>query len=126
MRFNGNPWGSTISFDPNTSLELEGNLALNAALWQDVDSMDGETFKLFDWTGVSLSGAFNIVGDPGWDTSQLYTTGEVTFDGLADQPSLGALRMTVGTVPEPSAFVLLAMGALTLLAYVWRRRGRAV
>ena len=51
----------------------------------------GDTFQLFDWSGVSPTGTFNIVAAPGWDVSQLYTAGEVTY---------------VGTVPdlEPSFF----------------------
>ena len=31
----------------------------------------------------------------------------------------------VATVPEPSTFILLGLGAITLLGYAWRRRKRA-
>jgi hypothetical protein len=103
--FDGDPWGSTISFDPGTSLTLSGDLILSVAAGLDIDSLVGESFKLFDWTNLSgLSGAFNIEGDPRWNISQLYTTGTVTF------------------TPEPGSLVLLGTGALSLLAYAWRRR----
>jgi len=39
-----------------------------------------------------------------WDTSVLYSNGEI------------------GVVPEPSTLALLGVGALSLLAYAWRRR----
>jgi threonine dehydrogenase-like Zn-dependent dehydrogenase len=32
---------------------------------------------------------------------------------------------TINTVPEPSTFVLLGMGAVGLLGFAWRRRKRA-
>ncbi len=104
--FDGQPWGSTISFAPGISVTLGGELDLDAAPTVNLASLVGDTFKLFDWTGVSPIGLFNIVADHGWDVSQLYTTGKVTYVG----------------VPEPSMFALLGMGAMSLLAYARRRR----
>ena len=100
----GQPWGSTISFSAGIPVSLAGELDLTVAPGVDLNSLLGDTFKLFDWTGVDPTGEFTIVGDPRWDTSHLYTSGEVTF------------------VPEPSALILLVGGAISALAYVWRRK----
>jgi hypothetical protein len=109
MIFDGNPWGSTISYDSGTSFSLSGNLDLTVAPDVNESTLIGDTFKLFDWTGTTFTGAFNIVADPGctWDTSKLYMTGEVTL---------------LSVVPEPSALVLLGVAAVSLLAYAGRRR----
>jgi hypothetical protein len=60
----------------------------------------GRTFHVFDWTGVSPSGEFNIVSPYLWDASRLYSAGEITFAG----------------VPEASSLTLLALGLSTLLS----------
>jgi hypothetical protein len=110
--FDGNPWGSTISFDSGTSLALAGTLDLAFADGVDPHSLAGETFKLFDWTGVDLSSEFNITSeglpaDEMWDTSKLYTTGEVTLV----------------IVPEPATWAMVAPVVLGL-AYYTRRKSR--
>ena len=46
-------------------VSLGGELDLTVASGVDLNSLAGETFKLFDWTGVHPTGQFNIVGDPG-------------------------------------------------------------
>jgi hypothetical protein len=58
------------------------------------------TFDLFDWTGVAPIGEFNIVSPYLWDTSRLYSAGEITFVG----------------VPEPATFVLLILGVVSCCA----------
>jgi hypothetical protein len=50
--------------------------------------------------------AFNVVSDYAWDTSRLYTTGEVTM------------------IPEPAAVVLLA-AAVALVIVARRKRDAA-
>ena len=105
----GNPWGSTISFASGIPVTLAGELELELAPGVDRASLVGDTFRLFNWTGVSRTGQFSVElpGDPsGWDISKLYTTGEVTV------------------VPEPSTLVLLGIGAVSLLGYGWRKRRR--
>jgi hypothetical protein len=106
----GNPWGSTISFASGIPVTLAGEMDLEIASGVNLASLVGDTFQLFNWTGVSPTGQFDIVADPGWDVSQLYTTGQVTY---------------VGTVPEPSTFALLAAGAVGFLAYALRRHKKA-
>jgi uncharacterized protein YjbI with pentapeptide repeats len=106
-------WGSLIQFDPSVGTAfLGGTLELGLELGDGlvVEDFLGGTFRLFDWTGVTIDGAFDqIAVDPaftgaglGFDTSQLYSVGEVT----------------VVAVPEPAAGVVLGMSCL----YLFRRR----
>jgi hypothetical protein len=99
MIFEDNDWGSTISFEAGIEVGLGGTLELGFAEDANRDDLIGTTFALFDWDGANVTGTFDkIVAEPGtiWDTSNLYTTGEVSL------------------VPEPSTLVLLliAIGAL--------------
>ncbi len=104
-------WNSTILFAPDTAVSRAGILVLDLAPGVPLDSLAGTSFQLFDWSGVNPSGEFQIDAKHGylWDTSGLYTSGVVSFV----------------SVPEPSAFVLLGLGAMGLLTYGWRRRNQA-
>ncbi|MCO6046771.1 pentapeptide repeat-containing protein [Aeoliella sp. ICT_H6.2] len=80
--FEDDQWGSTLSFDAGVPVSLGGTLELLLDDEVDTESLAGTTFQLFDWAGVSPTGAFDqIAMEPNttWDTSQLYTTGEVTL-----------------------------------------------
>ena len=84
FQFDGAPWGSTISFDSGILVTLDGNIELGVASGVNPTSLLGNSFQLFDWSGVSPSGQFaNVTNDlPAgyiWNTSQLYTTGAVTL-----------------------------------------------
>ena len=93
-------WGSTISFAPGIPVTLAGDLRLSLAPGSDPATLIGHTFQLFDWTGVSPTGQFNILSDPAfiWDTTKLYSTGQVTL-----------------VVPEPTPAGLLLLIPLSLL-----------
>jgi hypothetical protein len=84
-----------ISFDAGVPVSLGGSLELEIG----ADTI-AETFQLFDWTGVTPTGRFNIVSDYTWDTSKLYTTGEVTL--LA--------------VPEPASITFLVIAGAAMLS----------
>ncbi len=107
MWFEDDAWGSTMAFESGIDVELAGTLRLDFWLSQLTPEL-GLTFDLFDWDGANVIGSFDSVAtnidlESGlwWDTSQLYTTGEVTL------------------VPEPATMSLLALGGVTLL---WRKR----
>ncbi len=95
-------WDSSISFAPGIPVTLGGTLELSFAAGVDIEAQIGRTFHIFDWTGVTPAGAFNLSSPYAWDVSQLYTSGQATL------------------VPEPSCLSLLV-----LAAPAWFRRRRA-
>lgn len=131
--------GGVLAFANNSTLEMDlidgagtgggasdllvvtGTVNIGSNVMLDVDVNDmvawalGDTWKLFDWTGLtSLTGSFATLEldtildgtDYRWDYSKLYTDGTIS----------------IAAVPEPSRAVLL-VGALVLLA---TRRRRSV
>jgi uncharacterized protein YjbI with pentapeptide repeats len=100
--FDADPWDSLISFEPGIPVQLGGQLELAFADDVEVASQVGRTLRIFDWTGVSPMGLFEIRSLYVWDRANLYTTGEVTL--LA--------------VPEPATLVL--GGTALLSPFVWR------
>jgi uncharacterized protein YjbI with pentapeptide repeats len=80
--FDADPWDSTISFAPGISVALGGALELTFAPDVDVATQSGRTIDLFDWTGVTPTGAFTVSSPYAWDLSKLYTTGEVTLTSV--------------------------------------------
>jgi uncharacterized protein YjbI with pentapeptide repeats len=85
LAFDADPWDSTISFAPGIPVVLGGTLDLTFAPDVSIATQIGRTIDLFDWTGVTPSGAFTVESPYTWNLSQLYTTGEVT---LAAAPNL--------------------------------------
>lgn len=105
LRFGADEWDSPISFEPGIPVALGGSLELSFAAGVDVQSQLGRTLNLFDWAGVSPTGAFAVSSPYVWDLLALYTTGEVTLVA----------------VPEPSALLLAAFASTS---FPWRRRFR--
>jgi uncharacterized protein YjbI with pentapeptide repeats len=97
----GDPWGSTISFSPSIPVSLDGTLQLLFAEKTDVQSLLGNTFRLFDWGGVTPTGRFAVESPYTWDLSQLYQSGNVKLL----------------TVPEPQAWPLMLLGLLEICRY---------
>ena len=81
LLFEADPWDSLISFDPGIPVTLGGTLELTFADDVDLASQLGRTLHIFDWTGVSPTGQFQVENPYAWDLSKLYTTGEVTLVG---------------------------------------------
>jgi hypothetical protein len=87
-----------------TFANMELNLEIEDG--SDPNLLVGRTFKIFDWTGVSLQSPFTYYDSLyQWDTSHLYTDGTVTLIG----------------VPEPSA-LWVAWGAIAWSSVVRSRR----
>jgi hypothetical protein len=105
MVFEADAWDSTISFAPGIPVSLGGTLELTFAADVNPASQVGRTFDLFDWTDVDPTGAFAVFSHYRWDTSNLYTTGEITLIA----------------VPEPAMAPLLLV---SVVAVVIRRRSR--
>ena len=60
MVFDADAWDSTISFAPGIPVTLGGTLELTFADDVNLAGEVGRTLKIFDWTGVSPTGAFAI------------------------------------------------------------------
>jgi hypothetical protein len=104
-----NPWNSVISFHPGIPVSLGGMLDLEFTSDVEIGAQLGRTIHLFDWSGVSPSGAFTIGGPYTLDVSQLYTAGEVTLTA----------------VPEPATAFTAAFGfAVVGGVAISRRRQR--
>jgi uncharacterized protein YjbI with pentapeptide repeats len=97
MVFETDAWDSTISFATGIPVTLGGTLELTFAADVNPATQLGRTFDLFDWTGVTPTGAFAVSSPYRWDLSNLYTTGQVTLTAI----------------PEPAA-LLVALAALFL------------
>ena len=67
-------------------MALGGTLELTFAAGVNVASQIGRTIDLFDWIGVTPTGAFTVSSPYTWNLSNLYTTGEVTLTARADLP----------------------------------------
>jgi autotransporter-associated beta strand protein len=91
MQFGDNAWDSTISFQAGIPVALGGTLDLAFAPGISSKSQLGQTLRLFNWTGVSPTGVFNVTSSYNWDLSKLYTSGDVTM--LYD-PTLANTRWT--------------------------------
>jgi uncharacterized protein YjbI with pentapeptide repeats len=79
LRFDADAWDSLISLAPGIRVELGGALDLTFTEDVDVATQVGRTLRIFDWTGVSPFGQFQVTSPYEWDLSKLYTTGEVTL-----------------------------------------------
>jgi Asp-tRNA(Asn)/Glu-tRNA(Gln) amidotransferase A subunit family amidase/uncharacterized protein YjbI with pentapeptide repeats len=86
MVFKSDPWDSLISFEPGIPVQLGGTLELTFADGVNVVTQIGHTLRIFDWTGVSPTGAFTVSSPYTWDLSKLYTTGEVTLSAVPAIP----------------------------------------
>jgi hypothetical protein len=84
--FDADPWDSTISFAPGIPVALGGTLELAFAPGFDVATQSGRTIDLFDWTGVTPTGAFAVSSPYTWNLTNLYTTGEVTLAAVPSFP----------------------------------------
>ena len=67
-------------------MALGGTLDLTFAPGVNVATQSGRTIDLFDWTGVTPTGAFTVESPSTWYLSKLYTTGEVTLAALPALP----------------------------------------
>ena len=123
--FSGPGWNSTISFDSNVIFNLSGTLSLGLADGIDPNDLFGSTYQLFSWpTGFDPNTTtFASIDDNGWDwdVTNLYTTGEVTLNGLStvitmpppdDTPSVPDAG---GTIPEPATLSMLVLGGAVIL-----------
>jgi len=82
MAFDADAWDSTISFHPGIPVALGGTLELTFDSNVNLATQIGRTFELFDWSGVSPTGAFAVASPYTWNLTRLYTTGEVTLTAV--------------------------------------------
>lgn len=91
-------WASTLVVDSGVQPDLGGTLDLTFAKGVDAATLVGTTFHLFNWNHQLVPGDNfdQITSKPGfqWDTSHLHSDGDVTLL----------------SVPEPTGWLLLALG----------------
>jgi hypothetical protein len=80
--FDADPWDSTISFAPGIPVTRGGTLELSFAPEVNLASQIGRTIDLFNWSGVTPIGTFNVTSPYTWNLSNLYTTGEVMLTAV--------------------------------------------
>ena len=115
MVFEADAWDSTISFAPGIPVALGGTLEFTFAADVNLASQLGRTFHLFNWTGVTPTGAFAVSSPYAWNLSNLYATGQVT---LAAIPEPRLRRPARRMLLRPVAAVALTAAAVAL-AVVW-------
>jgi hypothetical protein len=102
------PWDSLIKYQHGIPVDLGGTLELTFASDVDAATQVGRTLRIFDWSGVNPAGKFQVRVPPStlWDTSKLYTAGEVAVLPAASDV----------TVPPGSSYVAggLRADSLTL------------
>jgi uncharacterized protein YjbI with pentapeptide repeats len=91
--YDGNAWGSTVSFDSGASVNVAGTLQLSVDPNLSIYSLVGtHTMNLFNWAGTTRTGTFALtssgVGLGCWDVSNLYTTGAVSLTILEGDANL--------------------------------------
>lgn len=104
LAFEADDWNSTITFESGIPVTLGGVLELTFTADTNVAGQIGRTFLVFNWNGVAPTGEFDVESPYVWDTSKLYTTGEITL----------------AAVPEPAGMALLVVAILFAIAL--RRR----
>ena len=126
FQFDGNPWGSTFSFDAGVPVTLGGTLELGVASGVNPANLVGDSFQLFDWTGVSPSGQFaqitnDLPSGYSWNTSQLYNKGNVTLNTpiatISLNDTLNATIITGGTATLGTTLTNMAVAGGTNLNY---------
>jgi uncharacterized protein YjbI with pentapeptide repeats len=111
MVLEADAWDSTISFAAGIPVALGGTLELGFAADVNIADQVGRTLELFDWTGVSPTGTFDVASAYPWDLSRLYTTGEVTLlspftpgdangDQFVDRADVAILARSLGRADD--------------------------
>jgi len=90
------------------ALVLDGTL--NIDLLEGFEPALGSTFDIYRYDSGNRMGEFDSVNSPIWGDGQYFNI------------SYGNTLTTLTVVPEPSTFILAAIGLLGLAAYFWRRR----
>lgn len=93
-------WAQTLSFSPDIPIYLGGMLRLMVQSGINPATVLGDSFQIFDWTGVSPVGEFTLSNDPGieWDTSLLYSHGIVRLVDVPEPHQLLTLLSAVSAL----------------------------
>ncbi|MBN2579631.1 MAG: SUMF1/EgtB/PvdO family nonheme iron enzyme [Pirellulales bacterium] len=116
---NANYWLQSSGYtDPTNYLTPVGAFASSPSAYGTFD-MSGNVFQ---WTdGIRPLGR-TVLGGSWVGNSSYYLASTYRASAISPTSSGGALGFRVACVPEPSAFTLLALAALGLLVYAWRRQ----
>ena len=114
--FQNIPSGALTAFDG--TVDYAGTSGFTTSLWNIADSANYTPVAIGGYVGI---GTFPVSVDATVPNFSLMAYGGNVATRVT---SLAGTSVTVeySYVPEPSTFVLLGMGAVSLLAYAWRRR----
>jgi autotransporter-associated beta strand protein len=133
-----NAGGTLAPGDPLGTLSISGNLILESGAWMDYEldmpstsdmiscgtlTLSGQQFSdfTFTWSANFGPGNYNLI-DAGLVSGVLGTSTSGTINGDPATLSVHNNDLVLNVAPEPSAFALLAAGAIGLVGYgSWRR-----
>jgi hypothetical protein len=118
-------WSDVLFFLPNPRGFVRGALISDKPGEQGITDADlvplGTTANPV--TVASIQADPNTQAIPEAGPPTVYVAGTATYNVYSDVEGGGG---GAGANPEPGTFVLLGVGALGLIGYVWRRRQRAL
>ncbi len=123
-------YGFALTLDNNGSvstIDVEGNHTVSAPVILNNDAIISGTGTL-DLSG-GITGSHDLEVDINLTVKSIYVDNFTIGNGakLTIQAISGGYHgNTIVPIPEPSTFVLLGIGAISLLTFAWRRRKRIV
>jgi autotransporter-associated beta strand protein len=118
-----NVTGGTLSINTGVTSELVFNVAESSVNWSDAFWGDNRQWLVFDNASSPTLGSANVFDtlNVGLDSASQSLTSVRTGSSFSWEQIDNDVYLNY-TIPEPSTYALLALGAAALGAHLWRRR----